>query len=247
MNNILLLLSGNDIPFIPAQIAIHQPTIREIAYIGEEAFYTGCELINFSKNRLTEEDKINLEDKSDFDILIAILRERKAVMQINRNCVEMVLALVFPEYHISIKRDAIILSKEGEENHLINRDNFDDFKRIFNAMFCLKAEDLKSYNPKGTLANKLAEKFKKRQQKLAELKKDSETKVINILGRYASILAVGNHQDINSLMNYTVYQINDEFERYQLKASNDIYIKAKMAGAKDLKEVEDWMKEIHSE
>jgi hypothetical protein len=28
--------------------------------------------------------------------------------------------------------------------------------------------------------------------------------------------------------------------------SYDIYIQAKMAGAKDLKEVEDWMKDIHS-
>lgn len=30
----LLLLSGNDIPFIEAQITIHQPTLKEIAYIG---------------------------------------------------------------------------------------------------------------------------------------------------------------------------------------------------------------------
>ena len=36
MDNELLLLSGNDIPFIEAQITIHQPTIKEIAYIGEE-------------------------------------------------------------------------------------------------------------------------------------------------------------------------------------------------------------------
>lgn len=96
MDNELLLLSGNDIPFIEAQVTIHQPTIKEIAYIGEEAFFTGCELINFSKNILPEQDKMNLEDKTNFDILIAILRERNAVMQRNRNCVEMVLALIFP-------------------------------------------------------------------------------------------------------------------------------------------------------
>ena len=96
MDNELLLLSGNDIPFIEAQVTIHQPTIKEIAYIGEEAFFTGCELINFSKNILSEQDKMNLEDKTNFDILIAILRERNAVMQKNRNCVEMVLALIFP-------------------------------------------------------------------------------------------------------------------------------------------------------
>ena len=49
MINYLLLLSGNDIPFIDAQISIHQPKIKEIAFIGEESFYTGCEYLNFSK------------------------------------------------------------------------------------------------------------------------------------------------------------------------------------------------------
>lgn len=38
MDNDLLLLSGNDIPFMEAQITIHQPTIKEIAYIGRKYF-----------------------------------------------------------------------------------------------------------------------------------------------------------------------------------------------------------------
>ena len=59
MINDLLLLSGNDIPFIPAQITIHQPTIKEIAYLGEDTFFTGVQLLNFSKNILSEEDKVN--------------------------------------------------------------------------------------------------------------------------------------------------------------------------------------------
>ena len=132
-NNDLLFLSGNDIPFIEAQITIHQPTIKEIAYIGEEVFFTGCELINFSKNILSEEDKMNLENKTNFDILIAILRERNAVMQKNRNCVEMVLALIFPFYTIDFNDDAIVLKAEkNEESHFINNNNFDSFKKIFN-------------------------------------------------------------------------------------------------------------------
>ncbi len=243
MENELLLLSGNDIPFIEAQITIHQPTIKEIAYIGEEAFFTGCELINFSKNILPEEDKVNLEDKTNFDILIAILRERNAVMQRNRNCVEMVLALIFPWYIIDINNDGIVLEKE-EERHLINNDNFEAFKTIFNMMFSFSREETRDYNPSGGLAKQIAEKFKQRHQKLAELKEGK--KKIDILSRYVSILAVGEHKDMNSLLNLSVYQLFDEFERFKLKMSYDIYFQAKMAGAKDLKEVEDWMKDIHS-
>ena len=236
MDNDLLLLSGNDIPFIEAQITIHQPTIKEIAYIGEEIFFTGCELINFSKNILPEEDKVNLENKTNFDILIAILKERNAVMQKNRNCVEMVLALIFPYYTIEISNDSIILEKD-EESHSINNDNFESFKLIFNQMFSFSREETRDYNPSGDLAKKIAEKLKKRHQKLAELKQ--EKKKIDILSRYVSILAVGEHKDLNSLLNLSVYQLFDEFERFKLKMSYDIYFQAKMAGAKDLKEVED--------
>lgn len=243
MDNELLLLSGNDIPFIEAQVTIHQPTIKEIAYIGEEAFFTGCELINFSKNILPEQDKVNLEDKTNFDILIAILRERNAVMQRNRNCVEMVLALIFPWYTINITSDAIVLEKE-EERHLINNDNFETFKTIFNMMFSFSKDESRDYNPSGEVAKRIAEKLKQRHQKLAELKEGK--KKIDILSRYVSILAVGEHKDMNSLLNLSVYQLFDEFERFKLKMSYDICFQAKMAGAKDLKEVEDWMKDIHS-
>ena len=65
MNNDLLLLSGNDIPFVGAQLTIHQPTIKEIAYIGEEAFY-GCNQLqtiycfdNFNKIKGIHKAKIS--------------------------------------------------------------------------------------------------------------------------------------------------------------------------------------------
>ena len=44
----LLLLSRADIPFEEAQITIHQPMIKEIAMIGEEAFHYGSKFLNFS-------------------------------------------------------------------------------------------------------------------------------------------------------------------------------------------------------
>ena len=74
MNNELLLLSGNDIPFPEARVTVHQPTIREIAYIGEESFYTGCEFLRFSKDKLSDEDKIHLENYTNFDVLMSIIK-----------------------------------------------------------------------------------------------------------------------------------------------------------------------------
>lgn len=237
MINDLLLLSGNDIPFIPAQITIHQPTIREIAYIGEEQFFTGVQMLNFSKNILSEEDKMNLGDTTNFDILIAILKEQNAVMQKNRNCVNMVLALIFPNYEITFEEDCIKLVKEKEDVHKIDNSNYEEFKSIIEKAFSFGSKDSQpDFNPSGDLAKKIAEKLKKRHQKLAENK---PVQKIDILSRYVSILAVGQQKDMNALLNYTTYQLFDEFKRYELKVGQDIYVQAKMAGAKDLKEVED--------
>ena len=242
MENDLLFLSGNDIPFAPAQITIHQPNIKEIAYIGEENFFTGCELINFSKNNLIEEDKINLENKTDFDILIAILRERNAVMQKNRNCVKLVLELIVPGYQVSFNETSIDLTKENEVHSLTN-DNFVDFKKILNQIAAYKKGSAQDYNPSGRLAKDIADKLKKRQLKLAE---DKPPQKLDIFARYSSVIAVGLSIDINHVINWTPYQLFDQYERFMLRTAYDINIKAKLAGAKDLKEAEDWMKDIHS-
>ena len=81
----LLLLSGNDIPFREARLNIHQPTLKEIGYIGEDAFFTGCELLNFSKDILNSEDRIHLENKSNFEIFMSIMKDQKnSAIQKNR-------------------------------------------------------------------------------------------------------------------------------------------------------------------
>ena len=242
MMNDLMLLAGNDIPFPGAQVTLHQPTIKEIGYIGEEAFFTGVEYLKFSKDILSEEDRINLERYTDFDILMSMMKQKNVEILKIKVSMEMVLSLIFPEYQI-IFNDVILLKKD-QESHEINANNFADFKSIISQMFSLDKGDGENteYNPGGKLAKQIAEKLKKRRQQLAENKPQQK---IAILNRYISILAVGLQKDMNSLMNYTVYQLFDEFNRYELKIGYDIYIQAKMAGAKDLKEVEDWMKDLH--
>ena len=98
MLNDLLLLSGNDIPFPEAQLIIHQPTIKDIGYIGEEAFFAGCEFLRFSKDKLSQEDRSRLENITNFEIIMSIIREKNPVVQRNKTCMLMVLSLLFPTY-----------------------------------------------------------------------------------------------------------------------------------------------------
>lgn len=245
MDNELLLLSGNDIPFAAAGLVIHQPTIKEIAYLGEEVFFTGCEFLNFSKDMLPEEDKSRLELYSNFDILMSIMKEKNATVLKNKLCIEMVLSLIFPTYQIEIKSEYISLVDQEDVEHQINNNNFEDFKDIIVNMFRLTKRDKSEYQPMGEMAKKIADKLKKRHQKLAEQNKEKQK--IAILNRYVSILATGQRKDINTLLQYTVYQLFDEFSRYQLKVNYDIFVKAKLAGAKDIKDPDDWMKDLYDE
>ena len=46
--------------------------------IGEEALFSGCELLRFSKDILTSEDKNNLSNYTDFNILMSIMNDKSA-------------------------------------------------------------------------------------------------------------------------------------------------------------------------
>lgn len=245
MINELLLLSGNDFPVNELNLIIHPPTIKEIALIGEDSFFQGCELLKFSKNNLTAEDRSRLENISDFNILMSIIREKNPMVQQNKTCMLMVLALLFPTYEIQLNFEnvSIDLKRDGMTFSL-NENNYEIFKNILNEILCLGG-GTNDYNPSGTLARRIADKLKDRHAKMAASGKENQK--IAILSRYVSVLAVGENKDMNVLLNYTTYQLFDEFQRYNLKYAYDVHFQAQLAGAKDLKDVEDWMKDIHSD
>ena len=254
-SNLLALLAGNDIPFEQAQLIIHQPKIKEIAYIGEDDFFAGCQMLSFSKDKLESQDKNNLQDISDFKILMTIIKNKNAVILKRRVCMEMVLMLLFPEYQINFLPESVMLSKKNEqtgqvERHLIDEGNFQRFRTILKVIFCLEDESIESnkkYNVKGPQGRALTEKFRLRQKKLAEIRnRDHKDQPISILSRYISILAVGLGKDMNQLLQYTVYQLFDQFRRFRMKDDFDKFISFRLAGAKDIEQKEHWMENIHS-
>lgn len=243
----LTLIAGIDIPFPALQVNIHQPTIKEISYIGEETLRIGCELLIFTKDKLSFEDREKLADKTDFDILLSVLvnKEDEKVRR-GVEAVESVLFLLFPNFSIEFSRNGIILKDEkSNEQRIINNEYYPDFKQILLAMFVLKDAAIEGYRPRDAAAQKIADKLKRRKNKVAEMKHQDLNHIPSLYGRYMSILSVGNQYSLSDLLNYTVYQLDDIFKRYGLKMEHDIYLQAKMAGAKDLQEVENWMKNIH--
>ena len=108
-------------------------------------------------------------------------------------------------------------------------------------MFCLKTlSGGLDYNPANKLAQQIANKLRERHKKLQK-KNGDQKKSINILSRYISILVQANHRTYSELMQYTVYQLFDQFRRFQKKYSYDMWMKAKLAGAEDLQDVDSWL------
>ena len=248
----LTLQAGIDIPFSEAQLVIHPPTIREIGYIGEEAFFTGSQILSFSKDLLADMDKINLGNRSDFEIFMSILNDGSDMTKSTRENIFSVLLLMFPTYDMKILPQGIAftnLMDDDKTPHFISEMNFDLFKEYVQEILCsniLKGKKGESdYNPDGALASKIAEKLKK--AKMLKAKKDGDDKKsLSLLSRYVSILSVGLKKDKNQILDYTVFQLFDEFKRFELKESNDMYWQAKIAGATGMQEVDNWMDDIHS-
>ena len=239
----LLLISGNDIPFSQAGLTIHQPTLKEIAYITEQYFWTGCELLKFDKEILPDQDKVGLSNISNFNIIMTVVQEKSMQSRQARIKLTSILALLFPTNEILLGKKSIQLrNPQSGEVKEINNENFQTFKKILIDMFCLSRQQDKQYNPSGELAKKIANKIKRGRQQKAKLAPDTK---VTIFSRYVSILAVGLQKDINSYMNYTVYQLMDEFNRFELKLNYDSWQRFKIAGATGMEDPEDWLKDIH--
>ena len=241
----LFLLSGNDIPFYAGMIVIHIPTISEISRIGEEDFFKGIHFLLLDKDDLGSEDKSDLEKLSNFDIFMSVMNSKESTK--HKTDALKVLGLIFPNAKPKIEKDKILLQQENiDVESSINKFNFDEFQNYICQIFCLASNGTKKeYDPEDGYAAKIAKKFEDRHKKLSKLQNDGEVK-INFLMKQVSILTVGLKKDMNSLMRYSVYQLNDEFKRFRLKENFDVYIQAKMAGASDLEEVTNWMEDIHS-
>lgn len=242
----LSLELGIDLPFIEAGVTIHQPRLREIAYVTEHRFWLGCQLLKFDKENLTEQDKNSLSNWSNFNIIMSMIQENNVESQQAKLNILSILTLLFPNYSFNLGTKAIQLQhSQTKEVAEINDNNFQIFKNVVNEMFCLKGGEDKQYNPAGDLAKKLADKFKKARAKKAQLASGGRDQKISILSRYVSILTVGQKKDMNSFQDYTVYQLMDEFSRFNLKLQYDAWVKYKIAGAQNLQTPEDWLKDMH--
>lgn len=246
----LTLISGIDIPIPEIGVNIHQPTIREIAYIGEKSFYEAAQTIIIKKENFinglentTEEDKIALSQMSNFEIFLKLVEANP----LSSTKVQMLLSLLFPDFNSSIEERFIFLVNPKEQkNILINDSTFEILQEVITTILCLQSGNTKEeFNPQGDRAREIAEKIKRGRERAARLKGEKNQQS-NFLSKYISGLGIGtNTLNIHNVLDLTLYQLLNQLERYGLYTQYNISIQAKMAGAEGVEDV-DWLKDIEN-
>ena len=204
----LALFTGVDIPIPECQIVVHQPTIKEISMIGEKQFLTGVQILCIDKDTIREGGK-DLSNTSNFQVFMTVINAEE--MKESKKAVIEAISLIVPNSKITFTPRSLLLNYNGT-NIIIDEGNFEYFQDILRQVFCLKKKE-EEFNPANAAAARIAEKIKKGRQKVARLKGDD---VGSIYARYISALAIGLHLPLDSLINYTIYQIQDLLERFSL-------------------------------
>ena len=246
----LTLISGIDVPIPEIGVNIHQPTIREIAYIGEKSFYEAAQTMIIQKEdfingleNIAQEDKIALSQMSNFEIFLKLVEANP----LSSTKVQMLLSLLFPDFNSSIEERFIYLVNPKEQKSiLINDSTFEILQEVITTILCLQSGNTKEeFNPQGDRAREIAEKIKRGRERAARLKGEKEQQS-NFLSKYISGLGIGtNTLNIHNVLDLTLYQLLNQLERYGLYTQYNISIQAKMAGAKDVEDV-DWLKDIEN-
>ena len=236
----LALMCGIDIPIPEIQLTLHQPTIKEISCIGEEAFFVALQCLELNKSMFIEDNSL-LGTTTNFQIFMTIMQEQDT--KDKKESVILLLQLLFPNYKVTITPNSIICIGEGN-SLIIDENNFEILQDYIKQIFCFKnTSDQSSFNPANKKAQEIAKKLMRGRQRVAEQKGSNN---ISIFSQYLSVLTIGlKSMSLQDVMDLTVYQVYDLIERYLLYMNWDIDIRSRIAGAKPDSKPDNWMKNIH--
>ena len=238
----LALMTGVDIPIQECQLIMHQPTIKEISYIGETDFFIGVQTLGLNKTMFLQ-DKDVLDDVNNFQIFMTVINEKET--EDKKRDVKQVLKISFPKYNVMFTPRSLIFQHESG-NVTIDENNFEILQEYIRSVFCSKSGpmDQQAFNPANAKAKEIADKLMRGRQRVAEINGTANSSVFS---QYLSSLTVGlNSMSLNDLLNCTMFQLYDLLERYLLYTNWDIDLRSRLAGAKPDSKPDNWMKNIHN-
>lgn len=249
--NVGLYLSGQPVKVTDCNIAIVQPTIKDIVVYGEDEFLIGINLLGHPENIIQniKEGNSQLEAFSDFQLLLVTIKEETVI----RDSILKLLNLICPDYEIKIEDGSIdFYVQQGEEKFIGGRVHAFNFQNLQNAINDLFAPHILNdsepeYNPANAAAAEIAKKIKEGRARKNQAAAEKEGPQ-SMFGRYTSILSIGLQMDINIFFNYTPFQLYDTFNRYFTKVSHDFYMKVSTTPLMDVSKMEEpkeWTRNLY--
>lgn len=258
----LSLMTGIDIKLKHPAVKIHQPSIKEIASIGGEKilfnstnalFIDSKPLIEFlhSLEDMPEQEKeILIETVTSFDSLMFLLqvysgREDEEELEVLLELIETLFSVIIITHDIVFDKESnnlILVSKSESDSILVDRDLFLEIKGVTSQMLLLdKFFGVETTKKKlSEAAQKIADKMAAAEEKIREEKYGKSEDG----SQFATILSVlGVSKELDYLNKLTVYQLFNQFERFNLRSQYEQGVKASLAGAPDI-ELVDWYKKL---
>lgn len=238
------LIAGIDIPIPECQLILHQPKIKELAFLGSSNFFIAVQTLGLHKSMfIQEEDNSVPDDITNFQIFMTVMGEKEMVDK-KKKVIDL-LNLVFPDYTILFTPRSIVFQDSEKQAHTVDENNFDDLQEVIRAVFCLTTGpmDQTAFNPADEKARQIAQKLMRGRQRVAAQKGGANT---DVFSQYLSILTIGLHSmSLQNLLDCTMYQLYDLMERYSLYMNWDIDVRTRLAGGKPDSQPDNWMKNIH--
>lgn len=239
MTNTLSLVCGIDIPIPECQLILHQPKLYEIAFIGEQSFFTGIQTLCINKNMISQGETV-LADTSNFQIFMTIMHEQ-ATMDKKADVLAL-LNLLFPTKKVMFTPRSMMFI-ENNESIMVDETNFEPLQEVVKDIFCVRQDASQGFNPQDAKAREIAEKLMRGRQRVAA--QNGEEKV-SVLSQYISVLTVAlGSMSFEDCTRLTVFQLYDLIERYGLYINWDLDVRSRLAGGKPDKQPDNWMKNIH--
>ena len=237
----LALITGADIPIPECQLVLHQPTIKEIAFMGEHEFFVGVQTLTLHKSMFMDKDKGVPESITNFQIFMTIVNGKETADK--KEIVKQLFLIIFPKYKVLFTPNSILF-QDDNGNHMVDASNFESLQEILRMVFCVNSTDMdkQAFNPANDAAKEIAEKLMRGRQRVAAQSGENNH---SIFSQYLSVLVIGTLLGFNELQTYTMYQIFDLMERYSLYTNWDIDLRCRLAGGKPDTQPDNWMKNIH--
>lgn len=220
--DIELCLCSNDPIFVDG-VPVYPISLAEIAKIGYTEFNVGMRFLCLTASEISVMSKKNVSNEEVYNYLVSCLIEKPEL----QNVFEYLLYLVTHE-RMLFSRKKFSFSCGAFE---INRKNFASIQEVIRLRNGLQNIDEEEENPDNEAARRVLQRRKEERLKRRKAKQSDEESDITIAD-LISIMANALGMTMHQVMQYDLYQFNDQFNRLKIMDNYEVSIQALLHGAK---------------